>query len=45
MEQEWQSWVALAVVAGTVAVFAWRFWKRRGRGGCGGGCGCDKKKG
>jgi hypothetical protein len=37
-----QTFLALLVVAITVAVFAIRWWQNRNKKGCGGGCGCAK---
>jgi len=35
-----QTFAAIAVVAGTIAAFVWRALAKRRRPGCGGGCGC-----
>jgi hypothetical protein len=43
MNDDWQSLAALAVVALTALAFAVRALRRRGRTGCAGGCGCEKK--
>jgi len=42
---DWQTWAAPAVVALTLAVFAFRGLRARkkGAGGCGGGCHCTVK--
>jgi len=41
MENDWQTWTALAVVTVTIFLFAWR--SRKKKGGCGscGPSGCD----
>lgn len=45
MNDDWQTWAALAVVLVTAIAFAVRAIRRRRRGaiGCGGGCDCAKK--
>ncbi|MBI4663499.1 MAG: hypothetical protein HY735_32255 [Verrucomicrobia bacterium] len=40
MTNNWQSWTALAVVAITAAIMAYRVLVRK-KTGCGEGCGCD----
>jgi hypothetical protein len=39
MNEDWQSYAAIAVVVLTAIVFAFRIAGRR-KSGCGGGCGC-----
>jgi len=36
--ENWQTWTALAIVAGTITIFTWRWIKKRRGGGSGGGC-------
>lgn len=43
MNTEQQTWVALAVVALTSAIFLWRALRGK-KSGCGGGCDCPSAK-
>lgn len=36
-----QTVIALAIVAGAVLYFVLRWWNKRNKPGCGGGCGCS----
>jgi|GEM_PF-6263009 hypothetical protein len=48
MNADWQSIAAPAVAGLTLAVFAWRWWRQRARGGASGGscegCSCAPKE-
>ncbi len=46
MNAQTQTWIALAIVGLTLAVFAWRLFRKKASGGscCGGRCGCAKPK-
>ena len=43
LAQNWQTVAALVVVALTLALFARRLLRGRGKSGCGGDCECDAK--
>lgn len=42
MNENWQSFAAIAVIIVTVILFAVRAARKRKKPGCGGGCGCGK---
>ena len=44
MNSDSQTWAALAVVALTAGIFAWRAMRGKKRSGCGGGCGCAQSR-
>jgi len=44
MNSTLQTIIALSMVVGAFAFFALRWWHRRKKQGCGGGCGCSDTK-
>jgi len=43
MSESAQAIAAAVIVGVTAAIFAWRLFRGKPGGGCGGGCGCDGK--